>query len=165
VLAGIGPLNLEGSNTMPTKNTATDRVLDPLRLVVAAHELGHALTWAAAGMPIVKIWVDGYGEQAHGYVRLDRKKLKDAAEARDYLVGMLAGRAADIRWCDEHGLTHHEYTCADDLASFRKSRKHPWVRDIPDSEFYTAARIVVRQHWPQICRLAPRLSRHGSIQL
>jgi len=145
--------------------TTADRALDPHRLTVSAHELGHAIAWSAAGMPIVDIWVKGHGEQAHGYVRLDGRKLRDAAEARDYLVGMLAGRAASIRWCDEHGLTHHEHTCADDLASFRKSRQHPWVRDIPDREFHAAARLVVRQHWPRIIRRAPQLSCRGSIQI
>lgn len=145
--------------------TAGDQALDPHRLIVSAHEIGHAIAWSVAGMPIVAIWVEGRGPGAHGYVKLDGKKLRNANETRDYLIGLLAGRAAGIRWCESHGLTHHDYTCADDLTKFRQGRQHRWVRHIPDSEFHTAARLLVRQHWPRIARLAPELSRRGSVDI
>lgn len=139
------------------------REIDPFRLHVAAHELGHMITWEVLGLAVKEALVWGHGTEAEGRVRLNDQRLRNPAECRDYLFGLLAGREADIQWCRTTGRTFHPHTCSGDLKVFRAMRKHQWVSDIPDAEFRANARGLVLTHWRRITRLAPVLARRGSL--
>lgn len=135
--------------------------IDPYRLVVAAHELGHLVGYQLAGLTIHEVRVLGEGDAAEGYVRLDPRGARGAHQARAYMVGLLAGRVAGVRWCELHGVAHRDDACTTDRTLYRRFRTHPLVRDVPDAEFRAAAQQLVRTHWPRIARLAPRLARRG----
>lgn len=136
---------------------------DPQRLRVAAHELGHYLTWTQAGLPIKTIWVAGRGDEAAGNVEVPRMTARDDTQYRAYVVGVLAGRQADMRWCREHDLEFHEYRFRSDMKVYRRLRRDHSVRDITDAELTTEARQIVNANWRHIIRLAPTLARRGHL--
>ena len=143
----------------------SDKV-DPVRLMVAAHELGHAAVWSATGMRVELIEVTGHGLRTQGTVQLaNNARLSSAADCRSYLVGMLAGREAEDRWCTVTGTRPVADGCADDRRAFgyMYRRRRPWGVTETRAELRAQARQLVRQHWPTIARLAPRLARRGSL--
>jgi len=138
--------------------------IDPHRLRVAAHELGHYLAWQDAGITPAAIVVEGYGEEAHGHVETGRTRLTTTEQASAYLVGLLAGREAELIWCTKYGLRYHPHTFdTGDGPRFRKLRRHKLVRAITDGEFQSGAQRLVQGHWPRIERLAPRLALRGHL--
>lgn len=143
--------------------------IDTHRLVVAAHELAHALVFRAAGIEITDIRVLGTGSGARGYVRVAGNQALNKRQARQYLVAVVAGREGDLRWCDQHGLDRWpDHVCADDFADLRKMRREfreqgELHRGTGTGELRAEARLRVRTYWPRITRLAPRLARRGSI--
>ncbi|MGH3097926.1 MAG: hypothetical protein ACRDMV_18240 [Streptosporangiales bacterium] len=146
--------------------------IDRDRLVAAAHELAHYLIFHEAGIRISEVRVSGRGDHASGYVAVDQSKF-DGPQARALLIGTLAGRQGDLRWCDEMGWTHHpEYTCATDMRLYRKdyreirkARHDLQVKGITDGQLRVEARRQVRRHWSRIVRLTPKLARRGSLHL
>jgi hypothetical protein len=136
--------------------------LDPWRLAAAAHELGHLVCFRAANIQVTEIVVRGHGERVSGHVWVPAQPLPDKS-VRLYLSANLAGRAADLRWCDEVGMKPlPERTCADDWNGFRKHRRElgtPHWQSTHQSD----ARRVVAAHWALICRWAPKLARRGSL--
>jgi hypothetical protein len=140
-----------------------DPASDPQRLRVAAHELGHYLTWTQAGLPIKTIWIAGRGDEAAGNVEVPRMTARDDTQYRAYVVGILAGRQADMRWCRENDLEFHEYRFRSDMRSFRRFRKKPYIRDVSNAELQAEARQVVNVNWPRIVRLTPTLARRGHL--
>jgi hypothetical protein len=72
-----------------------------IRDMVAAHEMGHALTWHHAGIAVAHVVLRGE-ERVRGWTELDGGEITSRDEMRDYLVGVLAGEVAGDRWCDEH---------------------------------------------------------------
>lgn len=137
--------------------------LDTQRLRVAAHELGHFLAWQQADMQITDVWVRGHGPDATGRVELSGRGCRDATQAHAYLVGLLAGRAADKRWCAQHDLEHDPAHSRGDLREFRHQRRHPWVRDLSDADLAADADHLVRAEWRHIERLTPALARQGHL--
>jgi hypothetical protein len=142
---------------------AEDQDLNRMR--VAAHELGHAIAWQVApNTTVTAIRVIGRGANAHGFVNVDAD-VRTVDDARGYLAGLLAGREAALRWCDENNLVHHEHTCASDRASFRQQRRYNLCRQVSPAEAKALARRIVRAHWRRILRLTPRLAHRGQITL
>lgn len=141
-----------------------DACPDPDRLRVAVHELGHAVAWKiAANTTPTAIRVFGHGITAHGYVHVDAA-VHTVDDARGYLAGLLAGREAALRWCEENGLAHPEWTCSSDVSSFRQQRRdYELCRQVSTADARATARRIVRTHWALIVRLAPRLARAGRI--
>jgi hypothetical protein len=137
--------------------------IDPQRLCVAAHELGHYIAWRKAGIRIKSIRVAGTGTSVAGNVHIGRQKLGSPKQAHAYLVGILAGPEADQRWCQHNGLTVHQHTWAADMDSFAECRKHEWTRRTPDIEFRAAARRLVAANWREVVRLAPQLAQRGHL--
>lgn len=140
--------------------------LDPVRLMVAAHELGHAIVWSATGMRVEFIEVTGHGRATQGCVRLaNRARLSSAADCRSYLVGMLAGHEAEIRWCAATDTRPIADGCAEDRREFAYMyrRRRQWGVTDARAALRTQARHLVRAHWPTIARLAPRLAHRGSL--
>lgn len=144
----------------------TDTELDPVRLMVAAHELGHAVVFLVTGLRIESIQVTGHGRRTEGFVDVaDNARLSSTADCRSYLLGMLAGREAGDRWCQVTGTGPFADGCAEDLRAFRYQyrRRRPWGVTESRAELRNQTRQLVRQHWPIIARLAPRLARRGSL--
>ena len=140
--------------------------LDPRRAHVAAHELGHLVVWERVpGARIVTVRVRGKGNNSDGYVEVDWPKHYDTPDmVRGYLVGMMAGREADLIWCELSGMRHYPDTCADDLAAVRKARRrHAPSRQWTESELAREARTLVRARWGRILRLVPKLARTGHL--
>lgn len=142
-----------------------DPTIDPQRLRVAVHELGHALVWKAGGYPPTGIRVHGRGDTACGEVTIGRVRVADVDAVRSYFAGLLAGRLADQLWCDQTGQRFRDHTCYSDLASFRVQRRTELGRQVSRAEATAAARTLVRSHWARIVRLAPRLATAGRISV
>lgn len=139
--------------------------LDPGRAQVAAHELGHLVVWEQVpGARIVAIRVRGRGDHSGGYVQVNWPKHDTPDLVHGYLVGMMAGRAADLIWCELSGRRHDPYTCADDVAAVRTARRrHEPSRQWSESELARQATQLVRARWGRIVRLVPRLARTGRL--
>ena len=141
----------------------TSTELDPHRLLVAAHELAHAIGFRRAGIELTAIRVWGRGQTTQGHVDIVQYQVHTVPAARAYLAGLLAGREASLRWCEENGLPFQEHTCSTDLANFRRQRRTDLGRQVSKGAALADARSLVRTHWPRIVRLAPRLARAGHI--
>lgn len=144
--------------------------VDQRRLMVAIHEMGHALTWHRAGFQIKTIRVRGRSNGTTGYVDLDNQPNRTPEEARDYLIGLLAGREAEHEWCRITGQSSDAYGSSTDLAIYRRYRKYDcanerWVAHLSDGEFRAAARKVINARWSQVVHLANQLAQHGRIRL
>jgi hypothetical protein len=135
------------------------------RLLIAAHELGHALTWHALGFTVDEIRVVGRGDSAHGWVWLKHTKdsLSTLEKERAYHAGLLAGREAELRWCDENRMKFVEYTCAGDMDNLRRRRRTTFGRQVSHSAATSDARRLIRSKWGRIVRLAPLLAARGSL--
>lgn len=143
-----------------------EKANDPWRLHCAAHELGHALAWRSLGFEVRSTTVTGSGSSVSGETRLtnESKNLHNPQRCRDYLVGLLAGREADILWARHAGRPFRERHSSADLQVYRKIHRHEWVKDISDRELRCEATRLVKASWSQIVRLAPRLAQHGDVQ-
>jgi hypothetical protein len=138
--------------------------------MIATHEMGHAIAWQRVGFQIVSITVRGRGAGTTGYVQLDGQSNRTPDEARDNLIGLLAGREADHRWCEIAGQPPDPYGSSADLAAYRKYRKNDgkhqrWLIHLSDNELRAAARKVVTTHWSRIVPLAKQLAERGRIRL
>ena len=140
--------------------------IDPELLLIATHELGHAIVWKAGGLHIKSIRVRK-GWCSNSAVELDLGKTTWTPETgRIYLVGMLAGREADAYWCEITGQRHNERHSADDMAAFHRYRRQTtWAKGTPERPFRAEARAAVQEHWSTIERLAPQLASRGTVAL
>lgn len=144
----------------------TTQELDEVRLMVAAHELGHAIVWTVTGMRVDAIKVTGHGRATEGTVSLaDHARLRCTADCHSYLVGMLAGREAEILWCDATNTQPVADGCAQDLREFAYMyrRRRPWGVTESRAALRIQARRLVRVHWRSIVRLTPILARSGHL--
>lgn len=141
--------------------------LDPMRLLVATHELGHAVAWDVAGIRVLDIQVRGQGRSTEGVVEIDRANtiFRNASDACGYLAGLLAGQVASLRWSEETGTPHPSRGCSHDLRLVRLQRKAGYAREVPVATARDEARRVVREQWVRIVRLAPRLAEAGYVRL
>lgn len=138
--------------------------IDPQRLVIAAHELGHAFVWRASGFRIRTIWIKGYGDRVHGFVTLDNPDDHQTLDGeRGYQAGLLGAGEAQRRWCSETGQKFDESGCRDDYTTLRKRAKDKLGKQIPRSAATTEAQRLVRAHWPRIVLLTPLLATRGSL--
>lgn len=135
--------------------------LDLYRGAAAVYAAAQYLGWRRGGIPVQQVRVWGHGRYAQGYVRTGRQKLDTAGQVYEYLVGLLAGPAADMRWCEEHGIRYHERVAEDDLAAYQRLRQHPMAA--PDHVVRAGVQTLVRQHWPEITRLADTLVTRGRL--
>ncbi|GLW74985.1 hypothetical protein Kpho02_72820 [Kitasatospora phosalacinea] len=87
-----------GARALFTADGLTERQYTEM---VAAHELGHAVLWLAAGLHVTGIAISGTGRGA-GHTRARRTGIAD--EALWLLLGAVAGEVAQGRWLREVGL-------------------------------------------------------------
>jgi hypothetical protein len=146
--------------------TATAPDLDPMRMMVAAHELGHAVVWLVTGTRVVSIEVTGRGRGTEGTVQLVASdRLTTVDDCRSYLLGILAGREAEDRWYQATDTRPVLDGCAHDRRAFDHINRRPWGVTESRAELRHQARQLVRQHWPTIARHAPRLARRGRLSV
>jgi hypothetical protein len=139
--------------------------MDPMRLHVAAHELGHWAVWTDAGLVVKEIRVLGRGAQTEGWVTVTVPPAPAREQARLYLVGLAAGRAASLRWCEEQGLAFTERGCREDEKQFRRDRQALGLTSLTRGQARAEAARLVRAKWRQICQRAPLLARAGTISV
>lgn len=146
---------------MVTKSNPTEKI----RLLVAAHELGHALVWKAAGFEVVELRVSG-SERVRGWTGLDGREMKTVQETADYLTGILAGKIAGDRWCDENRIPLRAHdSCDFDQDQYRAVLKDPLAVSLRDVDLRRAARERVHDLWSKIERHAPQLAERGTLRL
>ena len=146
---------------MSTRGRYAEAVdLDPELLIAAAHELGHAVLASAYGITVVSIEVDRSNNTGlvrrdmDDYDRLPLELLRGA------LFGDVAGFEAERLWAARHGGQAVRSCASTDFANFARYRRR--VGLTTDQGRYQA-RTVLREHWPIVERLAPRLARHGEV--
>jgi hypothetical protein len=134
------------------------------RILVAAHELGHAITWRTLDLPVTAIRVKGHGIFLRGRVSLDIANVTPwgLREERAWHIGLFGGREAQQRWCDEFGMRFDDSACAEDMDKHRSRRRtsHGVIRS---RDVEAEARRLVGRHWARLVRLAPDLATHGSL--
>lgn len=139
--------------------------LDPRRLLVAAHELGHVVAMRAAHIGITEVRVGGHGERVYGFVRPnnsdDEAAIQDPHRARACLATHLAGYYAESAWCKRHGLPFNASASDADVRVFNKRRKHAALTGVTTDQIKADARRLVRAQWGYILRNAPKLARRG----
>lgn len=141
---------------------------DLLRLEIATHEAGHAIAWHVAGIPIkaIKLQTGWTGKVNGGFVEPDLTGVTTTEQARDALIGFLAGCEAGRRWSDENNRPHNERHCAEDLAFLHKTlRNDPLSKGLTERELRHAARKRVGTHWRKILTLADQLAAKGTATL
>lgn len=134
---------------------------------VAYHEIGHAIAWHTAGIPIVEIKLRTklFGG-VDGWVTTDNSRITTSEQGRNYLVGLLAGCEVSRRWSDENNRRHRESRCSHDIALFHKlARKHPHVEGLTERELRPVARRLVRENWTKIARCAEALAHRRPVSL
>ncbi|MFD9966169.1 hypothetical protein [Amycolatopsis sp. NPDC058986] len=142
----------------------TEDTIDPDRLVAAAHELAHAAGFRRAGVAITEIRVYGHGDRAAGHV--DVAGNVPIPNPRLYFAAVLAGRVADLRWCEENGLPQRApRTCADDMRYFRQLYREWRRKNQGTNALWADARALVRDIWPRLVLLAPSLAVRGRLAL
>jgi hypothetical protein len=144
-----------------SRSAATVVDLDPDLLIVAAHELGHAVLASAYGITVVSIEVDRAAYT--GLTRRDPGLNYDRCSIevlRAGLLGDVAGFEAERMWGARHGGHVDRAGSTTDLTQFARYRRRA---DLTTAGARGQARFVLRQHWATVERLAPRLARHGHV--
>lgn len=133
--------------------------LDPALLIVAAHELGHAVVAIALGITVLSIEVD-----RRAYTGMTQIDFHDdtctAEQLRGALIGSLAGFEAERRWCQRHGGQALRRCSRVDFRNFARNCRRV---DLSEAVARSHARATLARHWAQIERLAPELARHGHV--
>jgi hypothetical protein len=142
---------------------------DPDRIVVACHELGHAVAFTEAGQTVCEIRVIGHGAQVHGYTDITKTVINDPEQGRAFLVAIVAGAEAGARWSAINGYSRPgcgACKSASDLATYREiRRKYPMLARFSDVEIRGMARRLVRARWRRIAALTPGLATRGTVTL
>jgi hypothetical protein len=138
---------------------------DPIRLVIAAHELGHAILWDNAGFTITSIRIRDTGPRTRGFVELDGGEMTSVSETRNYLAGVLAGKIAGQRMAGLSNLGPGVQSCSFDEENYRKQMKDPLAASLRDCDIRAEAERKVTAHWPRIHALAHLLAERGTLVL
>jgi hypothetical protein len=131
-------------------------------IIAAAHELGHVAGFQAIALPMAEVRLTA----KRGWVRVEtadeNAALADPERARGYLVGIAAGRAAQVRMSEEHGVTPYSESWASDLVLIAQlRRRHPALASLTPAVLASAADALVRSRWSWIARNAHQLARRG----
>lgn len=142
------------------------KTLNPARLVVAAHELGHGLVWHTADFPVGKLWIRGDDDDSmRGFTELGGNTISSTERMVEYLVGLLAGHIAGERWRDEYRVRGRMHSNVGDEDTYRQMMRHDISKPIRRNEVVRIAERAVTTHWCDIERLAPLLAERGTLRL
>lgn len=132
-------------------------------LAIAAHEVGHAVGCAAAGIRVHSVRLRG----DRGQVRAANVSTSDQAAVDGYLVMLLAGWAAGAEWVHRHcgysrsaALSWARQGARSDWADFRRKKRHGSHHG---GWYERQAQNLVGANWSRIERHAPRLVRDGRL--
>jgi hypothetical protein len=143
---------------------------DPLGLEVAAHEVGHALCWRAAGFPIVHLVIRRgvFGGITDARCRHGRVWL-DAHNVDGYLIGLVGGPAAQARFLTTHhrawrstARSRARGNGAADLAEFTRLARAHRTRLSVEAAWRAADRLLTTRAGA-LDRLTARLAATGRI--
>lgn len=141
-------------------------VFDPGRMMISAHELGHAVVWRDEKLPpATVIEVRGTGRTANGRVMLAGTGTVNERYVRSILIGLLAGVAAGNRWREIHAPRLPADESAVDRCQLRRWSSLPEARQLRVAELRAVAQQAVRHRWLEIARLTPVLAERGHITL
>lgn len=139
-----------------------------MRMVVSAHEVGHAVAYRAAGLTVRYARLEsgvfgGLGGRAKIVEQLVPEK-----KVAGYAVACLAGSEAEARYLARHyGVSLAKARCiaapaleASDLDEFKQAAKHA---GLSRSEGQRRAEQVISTHWGMIERLATKLARKNKL--
>lgn len=134
--------------------------VDPLRLVVAAHEVAHGLVWRAGGFPAGPAELETRffgGLSAGGCPHNARGRVTDR-NIEDFLLGYAAGTAAQKRCAREYLRGRHARngSCSDDRAGFKRMNRS-WSA----AQRRSLRRISTRE----LDELTVKLARTGRVSL
>ncbi|SDH65854.1 hypothetical protein SAMN05192558_113129 [Actinokineospora alba] len=140
------------------------REIHPHRLAVAVHELGHWVVAKDASIRVLKVRLSGSGAGTNGLCRVRWPNDDDGALDHAYLLFWLAGCEAQRLHSEKTGTKLDTSGWSADLAKFKKVRRqHAPSRKWSESSLRADARRLVRAHWSEISRLAPRLAERGHL--
>jgi hypothetical protein len=142
------------------------KTLNPARLVVAAHELGHGLIWKAADFPVGSLWIRGESDDwMRGATEMGGNLIRDTEHMAEYLVGLLAGHIAGERWRDEYRVRERMHGNVGDEATYRQMMRADMSQPLRRADLTLTAQRAVSVHWGEIERLAPLLAERGTLRL
>lgn len=139
--------------------------VDPHRLAIAAHELGHAIVWRAVGFDIDEIWIKGHGLATHGHVWIvqTEEQIRTTADEHAVQTGLLAGLEAQLRWCHAHSLPTATVRADTDMTLYHQRRRTRLGRDVDPAAVRDDTRRLLHQHWNTLTRLVPVLATAGRL--
>lgn len=132
---------------------------DPDLLLVAAHELGHAVVDTVHGLTVLSIEVDR--RNYTGLTTIDFDDATCTAELlRGALLGSVAGYEAERLWCHHHGGQPNRRCSRTDFTNFTRNSHRV---GLTLAAARARARVTLVRDWPRIERLAPHLARRGHV--
>jgi hypothetical protein len=137
--------------------------LDPELLTAAAHEVGHAVLARAYGITVISIEIDPANYSGMTVRDLDFSYDDcSPAQLRIGLYGDVAGFEGERLWCARHGGQANKSCATTDLRQFAAYRCRA---GLALGQAQHQARLVLRQHWPTVERLTPKLARARRLAL
>lgn len=136
-------------------------------LILAAHEVGHALAFCHAGIGVERCEIDLVGEGDGGTVIED----PNLNQHHGYLVGLTAGKAGELLWCETYGQhapkhVRNGWSASGDRTLYDKhQRQHRDTRGFAWRAAEKQAREILRDNAKQFRRLTEELARHGVLKL
>lgn len=143
----------------------TTPLVDPRRMLVAVHELAHAVLRRDQGIAPASIRIKDDGRFLYGIVEYPPFRVVTAAEMGTYVVGALAGDIAGNRWRDVYAPRLPTDQSEVDAGNVRWAMRQKLAAGLDLAELRGRARDEVTRYWAEITRLAPRLATVGSIRL
>lgn len=135
-------------------------------LAMAAHEIGHVLAFQDAGIPVYGCDVD-LASETGGNTEIEDP---DADQHHGYLVGLTAGLAGQILWCEIYGQTLPDFvtngwSASGDRALYKThQRQHRDVRGMRWSKAQRLARGILRDDAKRFRKLTEQLAIHGELK-
>jgi len=131
------------------------------RLIIAAHEIGHAMAFHAAGIEVNECVI---GSDGDGITEIEDP---DDSQHHGYLIGLMGGSAGEQLWCAEFGQSLPAYcrTYTGDEKLFKQhQRQFREARAIGMSGARRAARKIIIAEKKRFRQLVEQLARRGELE-
>lgn len=142
---------------------------DESRMIVAAHEMGHAVVWRRLGFRVGGIVIRGRGRKAQGWVDLEDMSFtgtRDVEQLRRFLAGLVIGWSTVERWCDQQRLRVPDFGMRFDAEQYvHWTTHHPLGRQIDRGDVQRFGERTLGEVWSLVERHAPTLYERGSFNL
>lgn len=150
---------------MPLFTKTPPRGIDIGRLSMAAHEIGHVLAFRHAELIVYSCVIDLAG-QVDGNTLIDDP---DSSQHYGYLVGLTAGLAGQILWCETYGQRLPEYvrngwSASGDRVLYKThQRQHRDARGLRWGKAQRLARSILRDDAKRFRKLTEQLAVAGEL--